>query len=838
MFENRKLIHWNRLLAKVLIAGSVFLCSAGNAFAAPDLVFTNNFIPAEPGRTHIDIGGTWNGAAEVATGDGFTLSIENQVSPGSTPAFDIADIPVTVPPGFVLASLAVSVTDSDPGVACPDMSATASQGGSGGIVTIDIASNASTIINPGCTYNYTFRLETDTTAVAGTPSLGYSVSYHEVDGTAPFVIVPFTPTIVVNEGLIALTKTTAESFPLDGVPVNFNVAIQNTGTGGLFAVSLSDLLGTGLTAGPGALLNPPALPTGSVISPTEYRFNYIAAGETVNVNVQATTNFPLASATCPTLSNTASVVDRTLIVANDSASIPFDLGALSISHLGTSRCVLCGTGTVTLRLSNVSGVEVDNIVITEDLLASELGIVTSTFRGVAVVPTQAGTQYTWDLSTETIPAGGTADLVFTVAYDTATFGINEDLARNNTNISASVDYGLSCGVTQPTETTGIFPLTLDQPLPQVTKLARNVDAAQPNTAYAATVFGHVDDDVIWRVRVENTGPINLQDVVLDDTITGNFDIDYVCPTESDANSAASGGPIGDCDDISGGVTTVVNNFLMNDPFGVAGSDDVGSVPAFEDIFYVGKIRSSCGVETNNNNIEWGCDVDGTVGGLNSAALFTGATVDNAFATLSSEGTGALAGTSVTHTALGTDGGTDVGSRGIVTITVTNDTGGTMRGLVIDDVLPASYVVDNSAPITYAFTPAFGAAYGGAADEMTHNIDLTPANLLTNTAPQFVITSNGDTGDNAVDFDLFREGDTFTITYQIVLIDPTRYDLVADLDTSPELDTGDDPDSTFNVTVTNGLTITYDDTCTFTGGPDLSRRYYIHCRCRRFRCIYF
>ena len=243
------------------------------------------------------------------------------------------------------------------------------------------------------------------------------------------------------------------------------------------------------------------------------------------------------------------------------------------------------------------------IVISEDLLASELRVLNgSTFGGSAIAnPSRAGTVYTWTLAGVTLPANSARDLIFDVTYDTA-LGINEFLAGNNTNIQANVDYTLSCGTTQPT-VSNTHLLVLDQPLPQVSKQGRNVDAGQGAGNYTDTVYGHRDDDVIWRVRIQNTGPVDLEDVLLNDAITGNFDINYVCPTEATANSVATGGPPAGCTSTGGGVVEVVNDFLMNDPFGAAGPKDV-LAGTFEDIFYVGKIRTLCGVETNAVNIEW------------------------------------------------------------------------------------------------------------------------------------------------------------------------------------------------------------------------------------------
>ncbi|MBT8439346.1 MAG: hypothetical protein KJO91_06425, partial [Gammaproteobacteria bacterium] len=685
----------------------VFLLSMQNAFAVANLTLSAEFRPVETGRTHMDVGGTWDGSANAA-GDVFRFTVANA---GPDSAFDLKDIIVDVPSGFVVGQASVSVSDSP--ASCNNINGITAALTAPTEVTFGISPD--TDIDAGCSYDFDLVLSTNSSVVPANYTVTFNSSYNEnSDGSGiEQNFFATTPLFAVNAGGISLSKTTAEANPPDNTIVSFNVAIQNTGSGGLFDVRLSDVLGAGLI---NLNIIPPASPTGS-FSGSDYIFDYVpGGGTTVNVTVEARTDIDPASSTCPTLTNTASVVDRTnIIVPDSSASIPFNLAALSVSHVSTSRCVLCGTGTVTLRLTNSSAVDINTVEIREDLLASELRIIngTSRFNSFLIAdPVRSPTpavlnEYTWT-TTQTVPANSSRDLTFDVVYDTASFGINEDLARNNTTIAAEVDYELSCGTAQPTISSGNYLLTLDQPLPQVSKLARNVDAGQ--TGYTATVYGHEDDDVIWRVRVNNTGPINMQDVVLDDSITGNFDIDYVCPSEFDANNAATGGALGGCVSAGGGVTTAVNNFLMNDPFGVAGADDVNA-STFEDIFYVGKIRASCGLATNTVNVEWGCDVDGTVGGLSSTDIFSGGTVDTATATLSSQGNGALSASSITHTITGVDGGAEVGSRGIVTIRVENDTGGTIRGVVIDDVLPAEYVVDTTAPIDFVFAPAYGNTYG-------------------------------------------------------------------------------------------------------------------------------
>ena len=126
-------------IASLLFAVFCVLLPAENAFAAPNLTLSTSFTSVDPARadSYMDIGGTWDGSSEVFNGDIFTLTISNSTGGGETPAYDIRDIPVTVPAGFVLASNSVAVSDAGGG--CPNMSASASQGGAGNPVTINIA---------------------------------------------------------------------------------------------------------------------------------------------------------------------------------------------------------------------------------------------------------------------------------------------------------------------------------------------------------------------------------------------------------------------------------------------------------------------------------------------------------------------------------------------------------------------------------------------------------------------------------------------------------------------------------------------------------------------------
>lgn len=398
MFKCIKTSQLRKLLAKYLIAGSVFLLPMQNAFAAPNLTLSAEFRPAETGRTYMDVGGTWDGSADAA-GDVFRFTIANAATADS--AFDLKDIIVDVPSGFVVGQASVSVNDSP--ASCSNINGVASLTGA---TEVTIGISANTDIDPGCSYEFDLVLSTNPSVV---PAPNYSVtfnsSYNEssngsgIEQNFSATTTPF----AVNAGGISLSKTTTEANPPDNTIVDFKVEIQNTGTGGLFDVRLSDVLGTGLI---NLNIIPPASPTGS-FSGADYIFDYVPAGATVNVTVEARTDIDPASSTCPTLTNTASVIDRTSIVVPDSsASIPFDLGALSIAHLNTSRCVLCGTGTVRLRLRNNSAVDIDTVEIRENLLASELRIVdnTSIYNGTPIAnPSRSGTEYTWT-TVVTVPA--------------------------------------------------------------------------------------------------------------------------------------------------------------------------------------------------------------------------------------------------------------------------------------------------------------------------------------------------------------------------------------------------------------------------------------------------
>ncbi len=785
-----------------------------NAFAAPTIGLSSSFSPADGARTYMDIGGTWNGTTEVNNGDGFTLSVANT---GPDPAYDIRDIPVTVPAGFVLASNSVTVTDVGGG--CPNMNANASQGGSGAPVTINIFSNNSTTINPGCTYNYTFRLETDATAAAGTQSIGYTVSYNEIDNNnGSIASQATTQNIDVNAGSLSISKSTPVVSAITGDVISYDITVSSTGTGGLFDVQLNDVLSSDLN---GLTFNVPDPPPGAIgPGADDYTFEYLAAGEVVNLTVDATVT-PVN--TCPVLENSANLSERTG-TASDSAgpvSVQYDFQFTSglptsvVTHNATSFCEFCGDGTVSLTVQNPTGAPLTNITIVEDLQASGLEYInnsTTVTSGTAGNPGIVGSQLTWtsaQLSALANLAGGSS---FVITFDVRST-VAENLITADRNISATADFDMSCLAARQTVDSGQFEVPIRQPQPNVIKDGRNYDAGQGG--YSDPVYGNLNDDVIWRVNVQNVGLANMEALRINDAINGNFNINYICPTEASAVAIAAANGVGGAPCIA-----MTSPFNVADPFGnAADPDDIaaGSNTAF--VYYVGRVLAAHTNNTNLSDISWGCAVDSPTGGLITVPASTGGSPPAVVITDSGDlSTTVLpAGLQITQTVTGSNPAQPLGSKGLVTVSINNQTGGTIKNIQLQNIVPNGYVVDGSygsqaAPedcdCTVTFTPAYGASYPGFIDTVVRDDpERDNGDPLDDLTPNFTFTSST-TGADANQVDLLRNGDIVTLTFGIVMVDPVRFDLEADLDVAPE-NTTDGTDPTNALALTSSASVDFD-----------------------------
>ncbi len=852
-----------------VITGAVFLLSVENANAVANLNASTSFTSADPARANasMDAAGTWNGATDVtnSTGDRFTLTIQNTAggAVGVDSAFDI-DISASVPAGFRLpqSPIAISVTDS-PGVCTNINGVTATQpGGAGNNIIFNIANN--TNIAPGCTYNFNLPLTTDDAAPfapTGLRSVSFDFSYNAINNNGGTQVnVPSTQNIQVNPGNVALTKNSLTPIAANGQIVDFRVDILSAGSGGIFDVVFTDTLSANLTslsfislaAFDNTTNNPVAVPVNSAgpLS-NQITFEYIPANIRVEVGVRSIATVNPTDTNCPDMTNDGTAVERTGISASDFATVDFNLAnSLQLTHdLANSFCELCGTGTIRLMAQNAGGISLTNINLTEDLLATGLtyvpGSTQISINGAPAVaagnPIVSGANnqiLNW--TPAQIPQLAQLDSPFAIPAPPNPIsiefifqverapGFNEEgLNTALRNIRPDATYDLICGGISQNTTGTLVELPIRQPVPQVTKLGRNIDAAQAAGSYANIVFGHIEDSIIWRVQVQNTGLANLEDLLIDDTIGGNFDINWICISEAAATASAAstgGAPPAGCVSAGGGVRTSVLNFAVDDPFGNPGNDEN---TAFVDVtaatsgfvYYVGRIRASCTNQTNNADIEWGCEADSPPdGGLVTPATTGGVSPGFSIASFSDLSTQVVtSGLDIQQAVTGVNVAQPVGSSGLVTITVTNLTGATVRNLDLTDTLPVQYVVDSTFAATAVVTPFYGANYPGMIDVITwDNQDV--GNPLNNIAPHFVLTSSTSRPVSTIagdDINLLRHGDVLTIQFAIVVIDATRYDLVADLDVTTENQgNSTDPDSDF--TVNNNVHINFDNICGQTG----------------------
>lgn len=556
--------------------------------------------------------------------------------------------------------------------------------------------------------------------------------------------------------------------------------------------------------------------------------------------------------------------------------------AVSISHVTSeSWCELCGTGQVTIRVYyfGANNHPITDLVISEDFQSSGLVPIpdTTTFavRGGGanvtpgpVNPTQSGTTWSWDLGGHQLVSGGQnqsngeyLELTFQVRRAN---GVSEEgLWSASKNVTASVSYSSTLGAACGTESQS-YTLPFRAPAPDIIKLGRNVDAGQSSGQYSDPVYGHNNDDIIWRIEIRNNGLAAMQDVRLDDLMQpGNVVINYACPTEETASTIANsngGGPIpAGCIPAS----NTIGDFVVADPFGSPATTDYGpnggatngftrnlngrdiDAGGIAFIYLVGKITAdaSCisGGRTNTvSNVQFGCEADnngagGIPAGSDTATLRTyHGDTGNHQLTVQRRFTG------VNTVGMTTVSSRPVGARGLVILTITNNTGGTVKDIYLEDVLPPQYVVDptywstgTTKVLPVRATPTQGessinaryGAYAGMIDRITWlnpqgSLASPSQDPLQNTRPRFRLWSSAAHPDYPEQIHMLRQGDVVTVTFPIVLISQDRasvepYDLRADLDVTPEV-TADGTDPAYTASLTNQLTIDYSTFCASQG----------------------
>ncbi|WP_308366193.1 MULTISPECIES: isopeptide-forming domain-containing fimbrial protein [unclassified Microbulbifer] len=499
-----------------------------------------------------------------------------------------------------------------------------------------------------------------------------------------------------------------------------------------------------------------------------------------------------------------------------------------------SWCTLCGDGQVTIEIdlpgirSGGQGTQhIENIVVTEDLGTSELEYIpgsTTTSAGAAGDPTISGTTLTWTQAQLSALASRNESSTMTITFGVRSrAGTEEDIVSNSRvlNATASFDY---CSFPRTTDTDSLD-LYLREPQPSIQNQGRNVDAGQSN--WTNDVYGNINDDVVWRVRINNDGDVAMQDVRLDTMVPDpNTDIDYACPSESSALAVANNDGVapGGSPCISAGQT--LNDFEINSPFGASGTPDV-PVGGYNVLYLVGKVTSSCQNSTNTvDDLQWGCDITGNgPGGILSPSS---GSVGNQPETedLISLSNNNL---NVTVDITGTNTAQPLGAAGYVTITLNNQSGGSVKDIVFTNDLPDEYVVDTTYdPQILAINRGvdghganYNATYPGMADILEWRVGSTwnqwDSDPLANNQPEFRLLSSTAHPDYPDQENMMRQGDEIVIRFRIVTIEPNFYDKIADLDVPEEVAGAGDPNSNIPL-ADNVLSIDFEDFCSVNNPP--------------------
>jgi uncharacterized repeat protein (TIGR01451 family)/fimbrial isopeptide formation D2 family protein len=565
-----------------------------------------------------------------------------------------------------------------------------------------------------------------------------------------------------------------------------------------------------------------------------------------------------------------------LLLVAHSAWAACPAGTASITHstdINLSWAELCSTATrpstVRLVVDNYDrDNDLTNLVITETLPAG-MTYVAGSASVVAVrdgtPPSIAnenisGSTITWTLSGPLDSRRNTVSSNW-MYIDFEVYRSDEGLISSTANyrFSASLSYdaideNTSVLFCQDTDGSGNQVLPLREPTPSVSKRGWNVDATQTEGQATTTVYGNNNDDMIWRLRFVNGGRAPLEDLIFDDTmVPGNMQVNYVCTTAAAATAVANANGVGPGACYAtyrdkGGVIRAVNNsiqdFAVDDPFGNPANDEPSTyidAPANNgttSIYLVGKLTAdaSCSVTRTNtlSNIEWGCEVDSPPdGGISQTS--SGATGGSATTNLIGRYGVVNAALTVDRRLTGTNTGQPVGTKGTMTITTTNNTGGSVKftdtlAYHLKDTLPVEYVIDPTYTPTIAVTSPYG-AYDGRVNTITWTnpapgtFPINTSNstsYLNNTSPEFKLSSSTSYTDSGITYrDMMRQGDVLTITFGVVLIKSNDYDRNANLDVTPEEFPVSGTDPTYQTPLTNTLEVKFDTFCPTQGTQTLT-----------------
>ncbi|MDQ6995178.1 MAG: hypothetical protein Q9M18_06240, partial [Mariprofundaceae bacterium] len=143
---------------------------ASQVFAAPILAPTSSWTPAQTGRTWMDIGGVWNGTAEVSatTGDHVTFVLNNTQFPGiNQNAYDIKPSVLLPTAAFVYVPNTASITTTGAGCTTPAPTVTATQAPGSPVIDF-ILSPVGYDLYAQCKMTLKYDIKVNNTGISGT----------------------------------------------------------------------------------------------------------------------------------------------------------------------------------------------------------------------------------------------------------------------------------------------------------------------------------------------------------------------------------------------------------------------------------------------------------------------------------------------------------------------------------------------------------------------------------------------------------------------------------------------------------------------------------------------
>ncbi|MEZ4815300.1 MAG: hypothetical protein R3A80_08875 [Bdellovibrionota bacterium] len=225
-----------------------YICffAASFAHAGATLSVSTSFTAADSGRASsydMDIGGVWNGSADVTatTGDTFRVSYTNS---GDAPAYEL-DIGVTLPAGFSYVSNTATVTWIGAGCPVPVSQPTVSALQVGTHLDFSFAPSGFDLPSD-CTLQIDYGMKIDTGVAGGSYSILTERAYATSDSGSVGSITNQSQNILLRQGDSTAEITPVKQTVVPGENGTFKALVCNTGFGGIFDAQI-DLTYTGLS---------------------------------------------------------------------------------------------------------------------------------------------------------------------------------------------------------------------------------------------------------------------------------------------------------------------------------------------------------------------------------------------------------------------------------------------------------------------------------------------------------------------------------------------------------------------------------------------------------------